>query len=139
MTAQRQALFLSILATVLLAGCASTTQVRTDPAGAEIIMDNTIKLGKSPIEYREMVWVWTSRRFEARLPGYETEVFQIPKKYPWGQNLAVCFCSGFILWPVVFASGYEPSVNVSLRPASASNGTSEPLQASPLLAFDSSS
>lgn len=134
----QRSLFAAILVSVtLLFGCASTTQIRTEPAGAEIIMDHTIKLGPSPIEYREMVWVWTDRRFEARMPGYKTQVFRIEKEYPWGQNLAACFCSAFILWPTVFASKYTPQTKVRLMPEGRAN-RSDGIDTNHTIAFDSS-
>lgn len=137
MNAHRNALIVVTVAALLATGCPSTTQIRTKPAGAQIVMDNTIKLGRTPIEYEEMVWVWTNRRFEARMPGYETTVFQIEKDYPWGQNLALCLCTGFILWPIVFASGYVPQTLVELRPsgqAFVADGIDERFE----LSFDSS-
>ncbi len=134
MLRHRLTLLVVIVCSSFLFGCVSTTQIRTNPAGAQVIMDNTIKLGQAPIEHREMVWVWTNRRFEARMPGYQNTVFTIEKEYPWAQNLVVCLCTGLILWPVALASKYVDQTVVELIPAGGASG--QPVVESPELAFD---
>ena len=98
-------------------------------------MDNTIKLGKTPVELREMVWVWTERRFEARMQGYQNTVFFVEKEYPWAQNLVVCLCSGLIMWPVLLASKYTDRTVVTLTPAGTTSAP-QPVVEQPELAFD---
>jgi hypothetical protein len=137
MTFSRSSFVALITVASLAMGCVSTTQIQSQPSGAEIVMDNTIKLGRTPIEFREMVWVWTNRRFEARMPGYQSQVFYIQKQYPWAQNLVVCLCTGLILWPVLLASEYVDQTMVQLIPAGSAELDGGIVE-QPELAFDSS-
>jgi uncharacterized protein YcfL len=135
MIRSRLAVIAMIVSTCLLMGCVSTTQIQSQPSGAEIIMDNTARLGRTPIELREMVWVWTNRRFEARMSGYQSQVFVVQKEYPWAQNLVVCLCTGLILWPVLLASKYTSSTTVQMIPTDTTEAPGTIVE-QPQLAFD---
>jgi hypothetical protein len=52
-------------------GCASTTQITSEPSAATVRVDNVV-LGDTPATYSEgSVWVWTNRRVTVEKKGYQ--------------------------------------------------------------------
>lgn len=107
----------SILFVALLTGfgCASTTKILSEPSGATVVLDGDKVLGTTPIELREMVWIWTKHSLEFSMEGYVPRETELSGQFN-GVNIALCLCGGGWLFPVLFAGGYPARVHVTLEP-----------------------
>ena len=127
-----RALAMVLSATLMSAGCATTTTIRSEPARATVL-ENGRKIGTTPHEYTSEQWVWESRTLEVQAPGYETAQVRLRRTE---LNTSQAIVSGlvflFLCWPaggVMFGAGgmdFPEETFVRLQPA-----TSSSLDASP--------
>lgn len=109
---------LSLLGALGLAGCSSTTYVVTDPPGAEVVLDETKSLGKSPVKINAQVMVWSEFEVKAIKEGYQTKSLTLRPDEPISPKyLALCLCSFGVLWPLTLLSDFEePVYSLVLEP-----------------------
>ncbi len=54
-----------------MTGCSSSTQITSDPAGAEALVDGQ-PVGQTPVQFSEgSVWLWTKHQVTLKKKGYE--------------------------------------------------------------------
>lgn len=57
-------------ATIVTTGCASSTQITSDPSGAQALVDGQ-PIGNTPATYSDgSVWVWTKHQVSLKKTGY---------------------------------------------------------------------
>ncbi len=79
-------------------GCASTTQITSEPAAATVRVDNVV-LGETPTAYSEdSVWLWTKRSVTVEKKGYQAVNGQITGEVvPVNIVIGIFCCLPFIL------------------------------------------
>lgn len=115
-----------------LIGCASKTRIYTLPAGADLTLDDKKVLGKSPVEYKETVWIWTKHKVTAKLDGHSTRSITIKNNGMNGAGFAACACTVGLLLPFMFVSEYQPQYLIELEenPSKTPETDEQPLSAS---------
>ncbi|GEM_PF-6293516 len=106
-----------IVVSLLTVSCSpTTTKIYTRPGGAELIMDDELSLGTSPIALTEPVWIWTRHSIKASLPGFQTRTIEIENTGFNAGGTIACVCTAGILLPLFFRSSYLPQYLVELAP-----------------------
>lgn len=78
-------------------------------------MDDQVTLGATPLEVRRMAWLWSSPTLRLTHEGYEAQLVPLEATFD-PMNLAVCLCTGGLLFPVLFLGNYPSDVVVELQP-----------------------
>lgn len=104
---------LFLLVCLMQTGCASSSQITTQPPGAQITVDG-MRLGKSPVVYTDpQVWLWTNHMVFVQKRGYQS--MSAPLN---GQAKVVNVVCGILLCPfgLILAAAGElpPQKNFSL-------------------------
>lgn len=126
--------FLTLLMTLLVAGCAETVTINTYPADATVFIDDQY-LGQSPIEFSAPAHhVKGSYRLRLEKEGYETVNTALRSRLAIGRIItdAVCTCGlvgAFKGW-----RSFYPA-NVYLKPVKTSGLDVQPGDASPFVAW----
>jgi hypothetical protein len=109
--------FLLLIAAVaaMAPGCSSTTTVISQPSRAEVILDGQSRLGETPLEIRDLAWVWRKRELQVRKDGYYTSIVNLESEYQ-GSSVALCICSLGLLWPILFVGEYPSQILIELEP-----------------------
>lgn len=105
-----------VIACLLLSGCFSTTRIYSDPPGADVVLDAERRLGTTPVELEEMVWLWTRHQVTVQKEGYEPQVIRIRSEGLKFGYAAVCVCTAGLLLPMLLASTYPQQYTVTLQP-----------------------
>ncbi len=110
------AIIISVLA-IGPVGCASTTQITSEPAQALVRIDN-IPLGKTPVAYTDQsVWLWTNRHVTVERNGYEPAFGRIKAEFVPGYVIAgaiLFFCFIPMAW-VALIGQYRPQYHFVLN------------------------
>ena len=101
----------------LSSGCYSTTEIYSKPARADVVIDQTKSLGKTPIHLEEQVWLWTSHSLTVQKDGYHSQTIKISSEGMNFAYLAVCICTLGTVIPLMFVSSYPEQYVVELKPA----------------------
>ncbi|MBN2360922.1 MAG: hypothetical protein JXR83_15810 [Deltaproteobacteria bacterium] len=122
--------FLASLLLVLAAfGCATATQIISEPPGAKVYDKSGTELGTTPFEYKTSVWLWETNTLTLKKDGYQdknadvkrNEIDIMPALGSVG--MAVCLSwtgLGLIGGVVLFLAGgmkYPAETKVTLDPA----------------------
>lgn len=120
-------LFQSVFAILLVVltlgpvGCASTTEITSEPSGAEVRVDN-IPEGPTPLSYNNSaVWAWTKHHVSVEKAGYENAVGRmnaefVPVYIVLGAIAFFCFFP--MVW-IALIGEYKPQYHFVLRRKSA--------------------
>jgi hypothetical protein len=71
-----------LLALALLAGagCATTTNITSDPSGAVVVDETTKKeIGKTPMKYESKMWLWESQKLTLKAPGKKDKTIELKR------------------------------------------------------------
>lgn len=110
-------LLVGLLAVVV--GCSSTTLIDSRPSGAELTVDEEYYVGETPVEVRELPWLWTERRYQFERPGYHVEYRDLSASFD-GRHMFMCLCLPGA-WPAFFFGRFPERMLVHLdRKAEAS-------------------
>ena len=103
----------AIVATLIAGpiGCASSTQITSDPSGAQVLVDGS-PVGNTPVVYNEgSVWVWTSHQVTLKKAGYQTTTGMIEATIsPTHLILGILCCL-----PLVLVGQYKPGAHFVLQ------------------------
>lgn len=98
-------------------GCASSTQITSEPSDAAVRINN-IPEGKTPLTYDDSaVWAWTKHHVTVEKPGYENAVGRISAEFvPVYIVLgAIAFFCFFPMAWVALIGEYKPQYHFVLR------------------------
>lgn len=102
---------------LLATGCFSKTNIYSKPGNARVVLNHKKSLGRTPVELKEQVWLWTRHSITVAKAGYESQTIQISSDGVNFAYIAVCVCTLGILLPIAFASSYPKQYIVELEPA----------------------
>ena len=102
-----------------LAGCATTTTIKTIPPGARAYVDDEF-LGETPVEFSDSSAFWTRPRPVLRKDGQQDKEVFLRKNRLRTESLIGTI---LITVPVFWLFGYPEAVTSELEPTSAENGT----------------
>lgn len=111
---------------VVFSGCVSTTRIYSKPAGAKLVIDDEKVLGRTPVEYKESVWIWTKHEIDVTLDGYEPATLTLKNRGMNSAGFAACACTLGVLLPFMFLSRYEPQYVLELKPKTESTRSTPP-------------
>jgi len=101
-------LFTSIF---LFVGCASTTNIKSRPDGADVYVDN-IKVGVTPLSYSDTAIAGTTKALKLKKDGYAPLETVIRKsEFQTGP----CIGGLFVLFPFVWILGYPENYDFELE------------------------
>lgn len=120
MKAAAKALGEALLVATIVAGCASSTVIRSNPPGATVRSNTGAVLGKTPYVHSDTRTVDHHERFTVELDGYETAKLVI-RRDQWDTTRTVAFgIGGFFFTPLfvglLWAQNYPPEHDVELQP-----------------------
>lgn len=72
-------------------------------------------LGETPMEVRDLAWVWRTRQLQFRKDGYYTSFVDLKSEYR-GSSVALCLCTVGLFLPVLFVGEYPAELLVELDP-----------------------
>lgn len=108
-------LLLALIFVLMLPACTSNMAIYSRPEGAQVTMDKTKPLGKTPILLKEHAWVWTRHDFTFDKEGYRTKIVKVSTKArPANMVLAVCG-SACCLWSVGMLGKLPNDIVVTLE------------------------
>lgn len=111
-------LILAIFFTSLgpLTGCASTTTISSDPAGAEVAVDGQ-PVGQTPVSFTEdSVWLWTKHQVTLKKKGYHTYNGQMSATVSVLHVILGIFCC----LPLILVGEFKPTYHYVLSKKEAS-------------------
>lgn len=96
-------------------GCASSTQITTQPPGAQVTVDG-MRLGKSPTVYtNSQVWLWTKHSVSVKKKGYQPLAGSLDAQIrPVNLICGILLCYTGIGLVVAAAGELPPQKNFSL-------------------------
>jgi hypothetical protein len=95
----------------VLIGCASKTQIRSRPEGAEVYIDN-VKKGRTPLDYEDTAAAGSTKHLKLKLDGYESfETVLRKSEFQWGP----CIGGGLVLFPFIWVLGYPDTYEFELH------------------------
>ena len=98
-------------ALVFFAGCASTTVIRSEPAGATVYIDGS-KVGKTPYPHSDTKTVGSTTRIKLKMEGYEDYEALLVRNEEF--QVGPCIGGVFFLVPFLWVMGYHPEHNYEL-------------------------
>ena len=105
-------------------GCASKTNIKSRPEGAEVYIDN-VKKGRTPLAYEDTAAAGSTKQLKLKLEGYENFETLIRKsEFQWGP----CIGGGLVLFPFIWVLGYPDTYEFELHKL-ASTEKKAPLEA----------
>ncbi len=116
-TRQHLALFLLLCGCAqVMAGCASTTLIMSEPEGAHVTLDGRV-LGQTPIRLKLQPWVWRKHQLTFSHEGYQDERAVLGADvYPAAVILYSGLCLTLCLWPLPLYGKVPPRVDITLQP-----------------------
>ncbi len=103
---------LTIFSTFLLAGCTSSTVIKSHPSGAKVTIDGKL-VGKTPITYADKAIVGSSHNVVLSLAGYKTTHAKFARN---GQaNVGAIIGGVFFLFPFLWTMDYDDSYMFELE------------------------
>jgi hypothetical protein len=114
----------ALAACSLIVGCASTTIIRTNPSGANVMVNGNV-IGRTPYTQTDTDPVMIPpKQFTLEMPGYQTATVTAAKT-DWANVKTIGFAlGGFVLWPLwaglLWAPDYREIPEVVLVPEVAS-------------------
>lgn len=111
----KQFISLSLLG-ALLAGCTSTTVIKSSPQGAKVYLDNVYK-GTTPYTQKDSKIVGAKTPLRLTMDGYQPLETHLTKDEKTNVGAIVGGC--FVLFPFLWTQGYDPEHMYELTPISA--------------------
>lgn len=99
----------------LSVGCSSRILVQSDPVATQVIMNETVELGPTPFEIRQMSWLWSSPALSFSKEGYQTRYVKLESTFN-PLNMLACVCTIGTLFPALFLGESHSNVFVRLEP-----------------------
>lgn len=119
-------------------GCASSTNVSSEPSGASAMIDG-VPVGSTPLHYEHpTVWVWTRTRVVLEKRGYHPTYTQLTAEVSTPYIILGIVCGVFTFFGFGFAliGEYRPNHHFILNPrADADEPELVEWKASPTVAF----
>jgi len=121
----------SVLLVLSVFGCATATQIVSEPPGAKVYDKGGTELGATPFEYKTSAWLWETNTLTLKKDGYQDKNVDVKRNeldlMPTLGSAALCVCLSWtgILWlagPLLFVAGgmkYPAETKVTLDPAGA--------------------
>ncbi|TXD35022.1 PEGA domain-containing protein [Lujinxingia vulgaris] len=103
---------------MMTSACASTTLVESQPAGATLILDGERYAGQTPVQIRDLPWVFSTRTYQLSMEGYHPRVVELEASAN-SESWVTCVCTLGTMWPLVFFGRYPSDVVVRLSPIEA--------------------
>ena len=104
---------LALLMALTLAGCASTTTIRSKPSGATVYVDNRL-VGVTPCIYSDRRTSFSTVSVRLEKEGYEPVTTVMRRS--GGVEYSALFFGGFI-FPLFWMMGYRGEYSYVLKPA----------------------
>ncbi|MFL5320032.1 MAG: hypothetical protein ACJ790_10295 [Myxococcaceae bacterium] len=108
-----------VVALVLATGCASSTVLRSYPAGATVKSPSGAILGMTPYSYSDTEMNGHSQTFVIEKEGYEPVAVTVRRDQWNGGRTAISVGAGvFFFWPLfglLWAQDYQPEYGVQLQ------------------------
>ncbi len=104
---------LLMISSVLLVSCSSTTQFRTNPKGAKILIDG-VPVGYTPYTHTDSKVVTSKMRITLKKEGYETLSTSVSKDEE--VNIPAIVGGLCCFFPYIWAMGYKPVHYYELEP-----------------------
>ncbi len=105
----KPACVISVLA-LLAAGCASSTLIRSVPAGAKVYVDGQY-LGRTPVTHRDSGPLWTTKAVTLKLDGYDDQSGTLRKENLQTGPLVGCI---LVYVPCLWLTGYPDEYTFTL-------------------------
>jgi hypothetical protein len=99
------------------AGCASSTTIQSEPAGARLFIDG-VPVGKTPFTMTDVKVVGSTTDVRLEHPGYEPLTSWITRDEVF--LVEACVAGVFLLVPFLWMKGYHPTRIFRLRPVGGS-------------------
>jgi len=113
------------LGMLLLAGCASRTVIRSDPAGAQVMVDGSF-VGVTPYTHEDRKLAFSSTSIRLAKPGYRDFVTTIRRDEQF--NAAACVMGSCCLVPYLWIFGYKSERLYVLDPEGTEPASSSPVR-----------
>ena len=94
----------------LFISCASTTNIKSRPDGAEVYIDN-IKVGVTPLTYSDTAIAGTTKALKLKKEGY-TPLDTVIRKSEF--QVGPCIGGFFVLFPFIWILGYPENYDFEL-------------------------
>ena len=92
-------------------GCASKTNIKTRPEGAEVYIDN-VRKGITPFQYEDTAIAGSTKTLKLKKEGYRNFDTVIRKsEFQWGP----CIGGAFVLVPLIWVLGYPDEQEFALE------------------------
>lgn len=101
-------LFCSIF---LFMGCASTTNVKSRPEGAEVFVDN-VRIGITPIQYSDTAIAGSTKALKIKKEGYRPFETVLRKSE---FQVGPCIGGALVLFPFIWVLGYPETYEFELE------------------------
>ena len=108
----KQACIFLMVASILVAGCKSTTVIRSYPQGAKVYIDGVYQ-GNTPVQYSDRKTSLSKTKLLIKKEGYQTKNITLKKDELQPLNLITGF---FIIVPLAWSLGYEKNYSYELEP-----------------------
>ncbi|MFU8805214.1 MAG: PEGA domain-containing protein [Bradymonadaceae bacterium] len=108
-------LFTLVASASSVMACSSTTRITSRPSQAEVVLNGEKRLGETPMEVRDMGWVWRTRQLQFNKDGYHTTFVDLESEFR-GSSVATCLCTVGLLLPVLFVGEFPAELSVQLDP-----------------------
>jgi hypothetical protein len=95
----------------LFVGCASTTNIKSRPDGADVFVDN-VKVGSTPLNYSDTAIAGSTKALKLKKEGYATFETVIRKSE---FQIGPCIGGLFVLFPFVWILGYPEAYEFELE------------------------
>jgi hypothetical protein len=125
----------SVLLVLTVFGCATATQIVSEPPGAKVYDQGGTELGATPFEYKTSAWLWETNTLTLKKDGYQEKKIDVKRNefdvMPALGSIALCVCLsptgiGWVAGVVLFLAGgmkYPAETKVTLDPAGAAPAT----------------
>lgn len=95
----------------LLVGCASTTNIKSRPDGADVYVDN-IKIGLTPLSYSDTAIAGTTKALKLKKDGF-VPLETVIRKSEF--QIGPCIGGLFVLFPFIWILGYPENYDFELE------------------------
>ena len=90
----------SLIGLLMLAGCATTTKIVSEPPGAKVLDSKGTELGTTPYDHESTLWLWEKDELELRKSGYASKKIEVSRNeidvVPTIGSAALFVCLGFV-------------------------------------------
>ncbi|MGD0626387.1 MAG: PEGA domain-containing protein [Thermodesulfobacteriota bacterium] len=95
----------------LFMGCASTTNIKSRPDGAEVFIDN-VRIGVTPVQYSDTAIAGSTKALRLKKEGYRPFDSVIRKSE---FQVGPCIGGVFVLFPFIWVLGYPEVYELELE------------------------